>query len=98
MNEDSNKIRTSTHKTTGIATFGEGEHGHSTHRLLRVEPGHSAAFALEQSALLMSCVHRLTLQAGIEPDGALIWAAHYLSGMAKALVEDVSHTMLDQPQ
>jgi hypothetical protein len=46
----------------------------------------------------MSCVHRLTLQAGIEPDGALIWAAHYLSGMAKALVEDVSHTMLDQPQ
>lgn len=96
MSEDSNKTSTSTHKTAGIGTFGEGEHGHSTHRLFRVEPGHNAAFALEQSALLMNCVHRLTLHAGLEHDGALIWAAHYLSGMAKALVDDVSHTMLDQ--
>ncbi|ROL75628.1 DUF3077 domain-containing protein [Pseudomonas vranovensis] len=88
----------STFKTAGIAAFGEGESGHSTQRLFRVEPGHSAAFALEQSSLLMGCVNRLTLQAGIEHDPKLTWAAHYLSGMAKALVEDVAHAMLDRPQ
>ncbi|MCP6698091.1 DUF3077 domain-containing protein [Pseudomonas donghuensis] len=91
MDEDLNPATTS--KTAGIASFGNGESGHSTQRLFRVEPGHSAAFALEQSAVLMGCVHRLTLQAGIEHDATLVWAAHYLSGMAKALVEDVAHGM-----
>ncbi|MDD1016496.1 DUF3077 domain-containing protein [Pseudomonas rubra] len=91
MDEDLNPATTA--KTAGIAAFGEGESGRSTHRLFRVEPGHSAVFALEQSAVLMGCVHRLTLQAGIEQDAALVWAAHYLSGMAKALVEDVAHGM-----
>jgi hypothetical protein len=58
-----------------------------------VQAGHNADFALEQSALLLSCAYKLTLQAGIEPDGTLVWAAHYLSGMSKALVEDVAHAM-----
>lgn len=91
MDEDLNAANT--YKTAGIAAFGEGESGHSTQRLFRVEPGHSAGFALEQSSLLMGCVHQLTLQAGIEHDPKLVWAAHYLSGMAKALVEDVAHGM-----
>jgi len=26
-----------------------------------------------------------------------VWAAHYLSGMAKALVEDVAHGMMTGP-
>jgi len=41
----------------------------------------------------MSCVHKLTLQAAVDQDYTLVWAAHYLSGMAKALVEDVAHVM-----
>lgn len=83
-------------KTLGVGTFGEGEGGPTAERLFRVQPGHNADFALEQSALLATCAYKLTLQAGIEPDGTLIWAAHYLSGMSKALVEDVAHAMLTE--
>ncbi|MFJ2545387.1 DUF3077 domain-containing protein [Pseudomonas sp. NPDC087612] len=32
--------------------------------------------------------------AGLEQDGTSAWAAHYLVGMAKALVEDVAHAMI----
>lgn len=84
--------------TLGVGTFGEGEGGPTAERLFRVQPGHNADYALEQSALLLSCACKLTLQAGIEPDGKLIWAAHYLTGMSKALVEDVAHAMLTEPR
>ncbi|TDF86034.1 DUF3077 domain-containing protein [Pseudomonas sp. H9] len=77
-------------KTLGIGTFGDGEGGAEAGRLFRVEPGHSAAFALEQATLLMGCAQQLTLHASIEQDGASSWAAHYLVGMAKALVEDLA--------
>lgn len=80
-------------RTLGVASFGEGEGGASAVRLFRVEPGHSAAFVLEQASVLMACAHKLTLQAGIEQDGASAWAAHYLVGMAKALVEDLAQGM-----
>lgn len=82
--------------TLGVGTFGEGEGGPTAERLFRVQPGHNADYALEQSALLLSCACKLTLQAGIEPDGTLIWAAHYLTGMSKALVEDVAHAMFTE--
>ncbi|MBV6289310.1 DUF3077 domain-containing protein [Pseudomonas aegrilactucae] len=94
MNKDSIAPATNTTKTIGVGTFGEGDTGSSAERLFRVQPGHSADFALEQAAMLMSCVYKLTLQAGIQQDGSLVWAAHYLSGMSKALVEDVAHAML----
>lgn len=81
-------------KTVGVGTFGEGEGRVSADRLFRVEPGHNAAFVLEQATLLMSCAHKLTLQAGIEQDATSAWAAHYLVGMAKALVEDLAHGMV----
>lgn len=85
-------------KTIGAGSFGEGEGGSSAERLFRVQPGHSADFALEQSAMLMKCVYTLTQQAALEQDGTLIWAAHYLGGMAKALVEDVAHAMFTDPR
>lgn len=93
MDNDSTAPATKTTQTIGVGTFGEGEEGSSAERLFRVQPGHSADFALEQAAMLMSCVYRLTQQAGLQQDGSLIWAAHYLSGMSKALVEDVAHAM-----
>ncbi|MNT57319.1 hypothetical protein D3C72_1946810 [compost metagenome] len=43
----------------------------------------------------MGCAQKLTLQAGIEQDGTSAWAAHYLVGMAKALVEDLAHGITD---
>lgn len=91
MSED----RASVLKTIGVGTFGEGQSGKTTERLFRVEPGHSAEFVLEQAALLMGCVSKLTHQVMIEEDEAMVCAAHYLSGMAKALVEDVVHGMAD---
>ena len=30
-------------------------------------------------------------------NGELVWGVHYLSGMAKALVEDVAHGMMTVP-
>lgn len=86
MSED----RASDLKTIGVGTFGEGQSGKTTERLFRVEPGHSAEFVLEQAAMLMGCVSKLTHQVMIEEDEAMACAAHFLSGMAKALVEDLA--------
>ncbi|QGW77426.1 DUF3077 domain-containing protein [Pseudomonas alkylphenolica] len=80
-------------KTCGIGSFGEGIGGRIEDRLFRTTAGHDLDYALEQSSVLMSCVHKLTLQAAVDQDYTLVWAAHYLSGMAKALVEDVAHVM-----
>lgn len=77
-------------KTVGVGSFGDGEGGAAAERLFRVEPGHSAAFVLEQATLLMGCAQQLTLNASLEQDGASAWAAHFLVGMAKALVEDLA--------
>lgn len=79
--------------TTGVGSFGEGEGGKGAERLFRVAPGHRADFVLEQSAMLMGCAYKLTQQAAIDQDATLVWAAHFLSGMAKALTEDVAHAM-----
>ncbi|MEG0859615.1 MAG: DUF3077 domain-containing protein [Pseudomonas sp.] len=84
-------------KTCGLGSFGEGIGGRIEDRLFRITAGHDAQYALEQSSMLMSCVYKLTLQAGLDQDDTLAWAAHYLSGMAKALVEDVAHVMMTGP-
>ncbi|MNM63906.1 hypothetical protein D3C81_752820 [compost metagenome] len=38
----------------------------------------------------MGCVNKLTHQVMLEEDEAMACAAHFLSGMAKALVEDLA--------
>ncbi|WP_422422815.1 DUF3077 domain-containing protein [Pseudomonas sp. GZD-222] len=81
-------------KTTGVGVFGEGASGNAAEQLFRVEPGHSAEFVLEQATLLMSCVNKLTQHMLFEQDESMICAAHYLSGMAKALVQDLAHGMM----
>ncbi|WP_422418632.1 DUF3077 domain-containing protein [Pseudomonas sp. GZD-222] len=77
-----------------LGSFGEGIGGRIEDRLFRTTAGHDAQYALEQSSILMSCVYKITLQAGLDQDDTLAWVAHYLSGMAKALVEDVAHVMM----
>lgn len=86
-------------RTSGVGSFGGEEGGAQGLRLFRVEPGHSADYALAQSCQLIACVRKLTFEAGIEQDATLAIAAHFLSGMANALVEDVAHSMLmaEQP-
>ena len=39
----------------------------------------------------------LTYEASVEPNEMHIYAAHYVSGMAKALIEDIAHGMLVSP-
>ncbi|MBA1201422.1 DUF3077 domain-containing protein [Pseudomonas capeferrum] len=84
-------------KTCGVGTFGEEVGGYVDERLFKVVAGHDAEYALEQASMLLNCVYRITSQGGAEQDTTLVWAAHYLSGMAKALVEDVTHGMLTGP-
>ncbi|MNV99881.1 hypothetical protein D3C71_1953010 [compost metagenome] len=39
----------------------------------------------------MDCVNKLTCLSGMENDnGAMVWASHYLSEMAKAIIDDVT--------
>lgn len=94
MNKDSIEGSTAGFKTTGVGVFGEGASGLTTDRLFRVEPGHNADFVLEQAALLMGCVSKLSHNAWFEQDEAMVCAAHFLSGMAKALVEDLAFGMM----
>ncbi|MFQ6576508.1 DUF3077 domain-containing protein [Pseudomonas sp. UM16] len=94
MNQKSIEGRIADLKTTGVGVFGASLSGTCSENLFRVEPGHSADFVLEQATMLMAYVNKLTLHVMFEQDEAMLCAAHYLSGMAKALVEDVAHGMV----
>ena len=69
--------------TVGKTTFYQGEHG--THPLFRIEPGIPCRDAREQSSELMGYVRELTITGLMDEKPMMIWAAHYLSAMAKAL-------------
>ena len=77
--------------------FGEGVGGKIADRLLKVTPRHNAEYALEQASVLLDCVYKMTLDAGVDGSGKMVWRTHYLSGMAKALVEDIAHGMMTGP-
>lgn len=81
-------------KTSGVGSFGGEDEGPECPRLFRVEAGHSADYVLMHSSQLMECVHKITLQAALQQDGTMAWAAHYLGGMAKALTEDLAHSAM----
>ena len=59
-------------------------------RLLKVTPRHNAEYALEQASVLLDCVYKMTLDAGVDGNGKIVWRTHYLSGIAKAPVEDIA--------
>ncbi|MDD2048929.1 DUF3077 domain-containing protein [Pseudomonas putida] len=69
--------------TTGAVTF-------ANHQLFRVNPGISSEHALNQASMLMACVNKLTLMGETEEDATLVWAAHFLGEMAKAIIDDVN--------
>lgn len=62
--------------------------------LFRVSAGVPIEEALEQASCLMSCVLDLSITDSIEAGtGTRTWSAHYLSEMAKALIDDVSRSL-----
>lgn len=70
MSEASVGSSSSGFRTIGVGVFGEGLSGTADDRLFRVEPGHDAGFVLEQAALLMGCVGKLTQHVMFEQDEA----------------------------
>ncbi|WP_338744646.1 DUF3077 domain-containing protein [Pseudomonas putida] len=76
----------------GQTTFYQGENG--THPLFRIGPGVPCRDAREQSSELMGYVRELTIIGLMDEKPMMIWAAHYLSAMAKALMDDAELGMM----
>jgi hypothetical protein len=79
--------------TDGIAGFGDSGDTNNPEPLFRVVAGHAVDYALEQSTTLISCAHMLSdpaINQDLKNAPILMTAVHYLSGMAKALSQEVS--------
>lgn len=87
MSSDTDNNSVMSIKTPGLASCGEGEN--SPTRLFQVMTGIPIDYALEQASVLMNCVHRMTFVGVMEKDDTLVWGAHVLAGLSRALVEDV---------
>lgn len=72
--------------TRGIASFSPGAGDHVP--LFKVVKGVPTDFAREQASVMLGCVRKLTLVGALDGDFEMAWAAHYLSGLAKAVVDD----------
>ncbi len=72
--------------TPGETRFYQGEG--QTQPLFRIEPGINCQFAREQASELMGYAQDLVLDGLMERKHNMIWAAHYLNALAKALLDD----------
>lgn len=96
MQTELQKARSKAFATTGVGHFGEGVDAGAGQPLFRVIAGHPLNHAIEQATVLMCTVHKvcdLALQ-NQEHLPTLLTAVHYLSGMAKALAQDVNHALV----
>ena len=75
--------------TVGGASF--GKYNALNQHLFSVNAGVSAEEALQHASLLLNCVNTLSFLGAVD-DGndAMRWASHYLSEMAKAIIDDVT--------
>ncbi|QJQ21295.1 DUF3077 domain-containing protein [Pseudomonas sp. SK] len=78
--------------TVGQTTFYQG--ANQTHPLFRIEAGIPCQSAREQASELMGYARDLTLDGLMENKPQLIWASHYLSALAKALMDDAELGMM----
>ncbi|AUA31655.1 DUF3077 domain-containing protein [Pseudomonas sp. SGAir0191] len=78
--------------TLGQTVFYQGEN--HTHALFRIEPGIPCQLAREQASELMGYARDLTLEGLMEDKPKLIWAAHYLCALGKALLDDAELGMM----
>ena len=81
-----------TNCTVGKTIFFQGEN--QTHRLFRIEPGIPCQNAREQASELMGYARDLTIDGLMEDKPQLIWAAHYLCALGKALLDDAELGMM----
>ncbi|MDH0629173.1 DUF3077 domain-containing protein [Pseudomonas mosselii] len=56
--------------------------------MFRVEPGNCASHAMEQASVLLDSARRASFIGVMDNEPVLVWASHYLSDMAKALMDD----------
>ena len=78
--------------TVGKTIFIQGEN--QTHPLFRIEPGISCQNAREQASELIGYARDLTIDGLMEDKPKLIWAAHYLCALGKALLDDAELGMM----
>jgi len=78
--------------TVGKTKFYQGEK--KTQPLFCIEPGILCQDAREQASELMGCVRDLTIAGLMDDNPQLIWASHYLSALAKALMDDAELGMM----
>jgi Protein of unknown function (DUF3077). len=71
--------------TVGKTIFFQGEN--QAHPLFRIEPGIPCRSAREQASELMGYVRELTIVGLMDEKPMMVWAAHYLSALAKALMD-----------
>lgn len=72
--------------TRGIATFSPGAGDRVP--LFKIVAGVPASYAREQASVMLGCVRLLTVLGALEEEFDMVWAAHYLTGLAKAIVDD----------
>ncbi|WP_236237949.1 DUF3077 domain-containing protein [Pseudomonas faucium] len=78
--------------TPGKTFFYQGE-AHDQ-PLFQIATGIPCQNAREQASELMGYVRDMTLTGVMENDQQLIWASHYLSALAKALLDDAELGMM----
>ncbi len=81
-----------TNYTVATTIFFQGEN--QTHPLFRIEPGIPCQNAREQASELMGYARDLTIDGLMEDKPKLIWAAHYLCALGKALLDDAELGMM----
>ena len=75
--------------TVGGASF--GKYNALNQRLFSVNAGVSAEEALQHASLLLNCVNTLSFLGAVgDGNEEARWASHYLSEMAKAIIDDVT--------
>ena len=74
--------------TAGGASFGKCNV--QNQRLFTVNAGVPGEEALQHTSLLLNCVNALSFLGAMDDgDESMRWASHYLSEMAKAIIDDV---------
>lgn len=84
-------MNTKDDETVGVASFIRSQDPPVD--LFRISPGVPCDYALEEASTLLGCVHKLILIGVTDKDEDTILAAYYLSGFAKAIIDDVGLAM-----
>ncbi|MFJ4385172.1 DUF3077 domain-containing protein [Pseudomonas sp. NPDC089408] len=78
--------------TVGKTIFYQGEN--KTHPLFCIAPGIPCQDARDQASELMGYVRDMTIDGLMDNKPQLLWASHYLSALAKALMDDAELGMM----